>query len=89
LSILGNVSFVLEEYGEMRELTQMEQDAVAGGNNHGSIFIVPISVGSNDGNGNVNTSGVIQAGNFVSGGSITQVGNTSVSSVSINSQHKW
>jgi hypothetical protein len=73
--IPGDVSFVFEECGEMRELTQMEQDAVAGG----FAFVVVAGNGSHNNNGDPNNSGSFIAGNFNGGNTVTAVGNTSFS----------
>jgi hypothetical protein len=80
LPIPGDVSFVLEEYRKMRELTEIERDAVAGGSY--GVTIIPVfvgngSVGSHSNNTGIQSGGV---GNF-NGANVTNIsGNISVSS---------
>jgi hypothetical protein len=76
LPIPGDVSFVLEEFGNMRELTKTELDAVAGGKPYGPQPSNNILVINGSGNGNFN----LGSGNGNGNGAI-------LSSVSVTTQN--
>jgi hypothetical protein len=69
---------------DIRELTTTELDAVSGG----TFVFASVPIGNFNGDGNINTSGVVAGGVGIVGNTITQVGNTSFSITKINNNEQ-